>query len=119
MICEGSCQIDLIPDKWVSLLEGEGYKFYDVPAEPIGWLDGTPRFHVNRVVDLSVEVVGLAGGPLLITFYVCKENFDELIIGWRSLVRCNLHSRILEHADIVTAWFLWGYRPPRSIFSAR
>ena len=49
-----SCsQIDLIPDKWVSLLEGEGCKFYDVPAEPIGWLDGTPRFHVNRAVDLT------------------------------------------------------------------
>ena len=54
-----SCsQIDLIPDKWVSLLEGEGCKFYDVPAEPIGWLDGTPRFHVNRAVSRSSRFGG-------------------------------------------------------------
>ena len=70
---------------------------------------------MNRAVNLTVEVVGLAGGPLSITFYVCRENFDVLIIGWRSLVRCNLHSRIVDIVQIQRQLGIFGSCPTLDI----
>ena len=111
-----SCsQIDLLPEKWVSVLEGEGCKFYDVPAEHIGWLDKAPRFVATRAVDLTVEVVGWAGDPLAITFYVSPEDFDELIIGWASMKRCLIDDKIKDIVEVQRQLGIFGAYPSRDI----
>ena len=84
-----SCsQTNLLPLKWVPLLEAEGCKFNEVPPEAVGWLDGRPQINLTQAVDIVLKVVGCNEETTTIKVFVCPADFDELLIGWNTMVRC-------------------------------